>query len=259
MGIRIHDAERGEKWGVEFAARMVRPRIPSVACDVGFAEVDGIDDNFEKPHPGLPSSICDTYYNVTPNLYLVGGVENLFDRTYLEHLNLRLPADTIGTARLLRSGRPFSGYHAVRGYGVELLRAATEVDARGRRWWACAAMVLPDKDTKRQYASVESTASQQTGALPRPKTPAMCLTFDRGCDVRRGVMRPRLTAGVLVYFSLGRRHIGFVHPGLRWWAAPPNLPWAIFGRPLRGLRRFLSVRVSQLAGERVNLGRVPLS
>ena len=39
-----------------------------------------------------------SYYNVTPNLYLVGGVDNLFDRTYLEHLNLRLPSDTIGTA-----------------------------------------------------------------------------------------------------------------------------------------------------------------
>ena len=101
---------------------------------------------------------------------------------------------------------------------------------------------------KRQHASVEPLASQYSGALPRPKAPALGLALDRGCDVRRGVMRPRSTAGVLVVFSLGRRQIRLVYPGLRWVSAPPNLSWAIFGRPLRGLQGLLSVRVSDLAG-----------
>ena len=33
------------------------------------------------------------YYVVNENLNLVGGIDNMFDNNYLEHLNLRLPPD----------------------------------------------------------------------------------------------------------------------------------------------------------------------
>ena len=35
------------------------------------------------------------YWNVRDSLRLIGGVENLFDRTYVEHLDLRLPNDPV--------------------------------------------------------------------------------------------------------------------------------------------------------------------
>jgi len=98
VGIRFHDADGGARWGVEFAARMVAAQNNTGSLRVGFGEVLALDDTFEQATPGFTIFDLRTYWNVTPNLYLVGGVENLFDRTYLEHLNLRLPADTIGSA-----------------------------------------------------------------------------------------------------------------------------------------------------------------
>ena len=42
------------------------------------------------------------------------------------------------------------------------------------------------------------------------------------CAVRRGVVRPRATAGLLADFALGRRFVVSVHPGQREVAAPPR-------------------------------------
>ena len=35
------------------------------------------------------------FYNITEDLHLLAGIENLFDRTYLEHLDLRLPVQPV--------------------------------------------------------------------------------------------------------------------------------------------------------------------
>jgi iron complex outermembrane recepter protein len=45
------------------------------------------------------------YCSPRPNVNIIGGVENLFDRNYIEHLDLRLQADgQFGATRVLSSG-----------------------------------------------------------------------------------------------------------------------------------------------------------
>jgi hypothetical protein len=58
----------------------------------------------------------------------------------------------------------------------------------------------------------------------RPLSRSSCFAFGRGCDVERGVMRPRFTTGSLVDFLLGRRHVGSATQGCVGHPAPPNLP-----------------------------------
>ena len=45
----------------------------------------------ELPTAGFSVFHLRGYWNVTKNLHIVGGIDNLFDRNYLQHLNLRLP------------------------------------------------------------------------------------------------------------------------------------------------------------------------
>jgi iron complex outermembrane receptor protein len=98
VGIRLQDAEGGSVWGLEFAVRMVAAQNRTGALRVGWDQPTyDLDPNWERSTSGFMTSRIRGFYNVAENFYVVGGVENLFDRTYLEHLNQRLPADTIGT------------------------------------------------------------------------------------------------------------------------------------------------------------------
>jgi outer membrane receptor protein involved in Fe transport len=45
----------------------------------------------ETPTPGFTVFHLRGYWNLTERLHFVAGIDNLFDRNYLEHLNLRLP------------------------------------------------------------------------------------------------------------------------------------------------------------------------
>ena len=95
MGLRIHDAEGGNRWGLEFAARMVASQNRTASLRLGTTFVQALDDDWESRTGGFTTFRIGGYYNLTENLYVVGGVDNLFDRSYLEHLNQRLPADNI--------------------------------------------------------------------------------------------------------------------------------------------------------------------
>ncbi len=48
----------------------------------------------EEATPGLTVWHLRTYYNSTDNLRLIAGIENLFDKNYQEHLDLRLLGPT---------------------------------------------------------------------------------------------------------------------------------------------------------------------
>ncbi len=99
VGIRIHDADSGRRWGLEFAARMVASQNRTASLRLGITDVDGLDPNWESRTGGFTVFRLGGYYNVTENMNVVGGVDNLFDRSYLEHLNQRLPYDNIGGER----------------------------------------------------------------------------------------------------------------------------------------------------------------
>lgn len=88
VGVRVHDPFGGRYWGVEFFARIVdnQDRLGTIRQGQGVSIL-------EQPTPGFTVWELRSYYNVTDNLSITGGIHNVFDRTYLEHLDLRLPAD----------------------------------------------------------------------------------------------------------------------------------------------------------------------
>lgn len=97
VGIRIHDANGGSRWGLEFAARMVDTQSRTGSLRRGFTIIQDLDPDFESRTAGFTTFGLRGYFNATENFYVVGGIENLFDRAYRDHLNQRLPADTIGS------------------------------------------------------------------------------------------------------------------------------------------------------------------
>ena len=94
IGIRWHDAADQPQWGTDFGFRIVDNQDM-----VGYLHAvgGGAPVQLEVPTAGFATAYLRGYYNFTENMNVVGGIENLFDNTYLEHLNLRLPDETIGT------------------------------------------------------------------------------------------------------------------------------------------------------------------
>lgn len=97
MGIRIHDLEGGRRWGLEFAARPVAPQnLIGTVRTTGAEDDRTLDQTIEFPTAGFTTWHLRGYWNPRRNLHLVSGIDNLFDKNYIEHLSLRLPADANG-------------------------------------------------------------------------------------------------------------------------------------------------------------------
>jgi iron complex outermembrane receptor protein len=114
VGLRVHDPaadDEPERWGVEFFGRIVdnQHRLGALR---NFLQPDTAF-LVEEPTPGFNVWHLRAYAMATRNLRLTAGVENLFDLNYLEHLDLRLPAqpaDGIPELRLLAPGiTPYFG------------------------------------------------------------------------------------------------------------------------------------------------------
>ncbi len=94
IGLRLHDPHESNRWGVEFYGRLVdtQNRLAALpnASGVGATTVESLTPSFAVWH-------LRAFYNATSNLKLNIGIENVFDRNYLESLDLRLPADNGGT------------------------------------------------------------------------------------------------------------------------------------------------------------------
>ena len=108
LGVRLHEPSPARLWSVELAARIVdnQDRLGTV-LSTGGTEV------IEEETPGFTVWHLRSYYSYSPNLTLTAGVENLFDKNYQEHLDLRLrgpsgfPADV---TRVLAPGiTPYFG------------------------------------------------------------------------------------------------------------------------------------------------------
>lgn len=86
VGIRMHDSNRGSKWAVEVYERMV-----SAQHQLGtLRQTDGGLYIAEFETPGFAITNISAYYNYSERLSFVGGINNLLDQNYLEHLSLRL-------------------------------------------------------------------------------------------------------------------------------------------------------------------------
>jgi len=90
IAMRLRDDSDGALWGMEFGTRMVNGQDR-----VGWLRLGQTGSEFtvEQATPGFTTCYLRGYLNVTEDLNIYAGVENLFDRTYIEHLDLRLPDD----------------------------------------------------------------------------------------------------------------------------------------------------------------------
>ena len=89
MVFRLTDACAGETWSMDVGLRMVDTQNRA-----GFVRLPiGTPVQVESVTGGFTTAYLRGYYNVAENLHLVGGVENLFDRSYREHLDLLIPSD----------------------------------------------------------------------------------------------------------------------------------------------------------------------
>ncbi len=110
VGLRLHDPDQGRRWGIELAARMVHSQHR-----LGTIRLFGTREVIEEATPGFSVWSLRGYYNFHKNLNIVAGIDNLFDRTYQEHLDLRLrgPSYFPGPpTRVLEPG--FTPYFGVR-------------------------------------------------------------------------------------------------------------------------------------------------
>jgi iron complex outermembrane receptor protein len=108
LGLRLHDPEKGRRWGIELAARIVNDQDR-----LGIIRSGGRLTTIEERTPGFTVWHLRSYWNRTENLSLVGGIENLFDKTYQEHLDMRLLGPNgfpYGATRVLSPGfTPYVG------------------------------------------------------------------------------------------------------------------------------------------------------
>lgn len=92
IGLRWSDYSRLNAWGVESGLRLVdnQDRLGTVR-PVGGAGPNASFIRLESETPGFVTAYIRGYYSPSDNVNFTYGVENLFDRDYYEHLNLRLP------------------------------------------------------------------------------------------------------------------------------------------------------------------------
>jgi outer membrane receptor protein involved in Fe transport len=95
-GLRLHDAAKGSRWGVEMNTRMVarQDRLGAIYNSTGTGAITA-----EEPTPGFMIWNLRGYYNYSKTFHLMAGVENLFDKNYLEHLDLRVGGPNTGAAQ----------------------------------------------------------------------------------------------------------------------------------------------------------------
>lgn len=110
VGLRFHDADNGKRWGFDVAARMV-------ATQNQLGMIRGVALPVEERTPGFTTCYIRGYWNYTNNLRLIAGIDNLFNRNYQEHLDLRLQGPTgfpAPTTRVLAPGiSPYFGVNWV--------------------------------------------------------------------------------------------------------------------------------------------------
>jgi outer membrane receptor protein involved in Fe transport len=91
LGARLHNAGPERRWGIECEARIVDNQDR-----LGTIRVHGGQDLrvIEEPTPGFTVWNLRAYWNARENLNFFAGIDNLFDKNYQEHLDLRLLGPT---------------------------------------------------------------------------------------------------------------------------------------------------------------------
>lgn len=93
IGLRIHDGDKGQTWGLEGFARVVNNQdrvgiVREFNNPGGFVVI-------EEASPGFTTWNTRGYYNISENFNVFCGIDNIFNKNYIEHLNIRLQADGV--------------------------------------------------------------------------------------------------------------------------------------------------------------------
>ena len=89
VGLRLHDRHQGRHWGIELACRIVDDQNR-----LGIIRSSGQRVTAEEATPGFALWHLRGYWNRTESCSFVAGIDNLLDRSYQEHLDLRLRGPT---------------------------------------------------------------------------------------------------------------------------------------------------------------------
>jgi outer membrane receptor protein involved in Fe transport len=89
VGLRWHDSTRERRWEFEVGTRIVNQQNR-----LGEIDILGTPTVIEERTGGFTTTYLRSYYNCTKNLKLVAGIDNVFNRAYQEHLDLRLLGPT---------------------------------------------------------------------------------------------------------------------------------------------------------------------
>jgi iron complex outermembrane recepter protein len=110
VGLRFHNTGKEEHWNVEVAARMV-----GTQTSPGAIRLHGQPEVVEEATGGFTTCYIRGSWTYRKNLRLIAGIDNVFNRAYQEHLDLRLNGPTgyqpiNGTTRVLAPGiSPYFG------------------------------------------------------------------------------------------------------------------------------------------------------
>ena len=110
VGLRLHDASEQRRWAIEMGARIVAD-MERLGAIRGGTDITML----ETRTPGFTVCHLRGYWSRHENLRLTAGIENLFDRNYLEHLDMRFAAQpgTPFTSPTLALAPGFTPYFGV--------------------------------------------------------------------------------------------------------------------------------------------------
>ncbi len=110
IGLRWFDVSDENAWGFESGVRMVarQDRLGTLRPVAGGGNTP---ITLETPTPGFATAYIRGYFSPSDGINFTGGIENLFNKNYLEHLSLRLPAtpDFVQTRVLSPGITPYVG------------------------------------------------------------------------------------------------------------------------------------------------------
>ncbi|MFG0288966.1 MAG: TonB-dependent receptor [Rhodopirellula sp. JB044] len=89
VGLRLSDTQPDNRWGLEWGWRIVDEQDRLAFLRAVGAGLDPIQ--MESFTPSFVTSYLRGYVRPNDRVSITAGAQNLFDRTYYEHLNLRLP------------------------------------------------------------------------------------------------------------------------------------------------------------------------